>query len=58
MLKSLKKSARKEKAKRVAVIKNGHAAAELAKSGKRWATHTGSYMSLTDVLAIEATKQK
>lgn len=43
---------------KVAVIKNGHSAAELAESGERWATHTGRYMTLEEVLAIEAVKQK
>lgn len=63
MLKSPKEPTKKETAtadrpKRVAVIKNGHTAAELAESGERWATHAGPYMTLTEVLSIEAAKQK
>ncbi len=41
----------------VAVIKNGHTDAELAESGERWVNHTGPYMTLAEVLAIEAAKQ-
>lgn len=58
MLKPPKKPNREETSKRAAVIKNGHTTAELAESGERWATHAGTYMTLTDVVAIEAAKQK
>lgn len=58
MLKSPKEPTKKETPKRVAVIKNGHTAAELAESGERWATHAGPYMTLTEVMAIEAAKQE
>lgn len=42
---------------KVQVIKNGHTAEEMAESGERWATHTGPYMTLAEVLAAEAAKQ-
>ncbi len=58
MLKSPKKTIKKETPKKVAVIKNGHTAAELAESGERWANHTGPYITLAEVLAIEAAKGK
>lgn len=63
MLKSPKKPTKRETAtadrpKMVAVIKNGHSAAELAESGERWVNHTGPYMTLAEVLAVEAAKQK
>ncbi|QHV98379.1 hypothetical protein [Spirosoma endbachense] len=42
---------------RVRAIKNGHTAAELAESGERWANHSGPYLTLEEVMALEANKQ-
>ena len=44
--------------KMVAVIKNGMTEQEMKESGKGWATHEGSYMTLQEVLDIEAAKQR
>ncbi len=41
----------------VAVIKNGMTEQEMKESGERWATHEGPYMTLQEVLDIEAAKQ-
>lgn len=51
-------SSQKRPLKQTVVIKNSHTAPELAESGERWATHSGPYMTLVDVLAIEATYPK
>lgn len=40
------------------MVKNGHTDAELAESGERWSAHTGPYLSMTDILVIEADEQK
>ncbi|SOD88585.1 hypothetical protein SAMN06269250_2741 [Spirosoma fluviale] len=61
MLKSANNKGKKTqvtKASKVKVIKNGHTSAELAESGERWATHSGPYLTLEDVLAIEASKRQ
>lgn len=42
----------------VAVIKNGMTEQEMKESGERWATHEGPYMTLQEVLDIEAAKQR
>ena len=42
--------------KLVAVIKNGHTDAELDEMEERWANHSGPYLTLADVLAIEKAK--
>ncbi len=44
--------------KLVAVIKNGMTEQEMKESGEDWATHTGPYMTLKDVLTLEADRQK
>ena len=40
-------------AKMVAVIKNGHTAAELNEMGERWVNHEGPYLTLAETIAIE-----
>jgi hypothetical protein len=52
-----KKSAQSPTPKMVAVIKNGMTEQEMKESGERWATHEGPYMTLQEVLDIEAAKQ-
>ena len=61
MLKSANNKGKKTQAlnrPKVKVIKNGHTSAELADSGERWATHSGTYLTLEEVLALEAANQK
>ena len=53
-----KKAAQSSTPKLVAVIKNGMTEQEMKESGERWATHTGPYMTLQEVLAVEAAKQR
>ena len=55
---SSRKSAQSPMPKMVAVIKNGMTEQEMKESGKGWATHEGSYMTLQEVLDIEAAKQR
>ncbi|ADB42996.1 hypothetical protein [uncultured Spirosoma sp.] len=43
--------------KMVAVIKNGHTAAELKEMGERWANHQGPYLTLAETIAIEKAKR-
>lgn len=47
----------KKQSKRIAVVKNDMTRQEMAESGKAWATHKGSYMTLAEVLIIEKAKQ-
>ena len=42
----------------IAIIKNGMTDQEMAESGEAWANHQESYMTLTEVLAIEKAKQE
>ena len=44
--------------KLVSVIKNSMTEQEMKESGEAWATHTGPYMTLEEVLAIEKAKQQ
>ena len=44
--------------KLVAVIKNGMTEQEMRESGEAWATHTGPYLTLAEVIAIEKAKQQ
>lgn len=44
--------------KRVAVIKNGHTDAEFGEMEERWVNHQGPYLTLTEVLTLEAEKAK
>jgi hypothetical protein len=53
-----KKSAQSSTPKLVAVIKNGMTEQEMKESGEQWATHKGPYMTLQEVLDIEAAKQQ
>lgn len=50
--------AMKKQPKMVVVIKNGLTKQEMKESGERWATHEGPYMTLQEVLDIEAAKQR
>jgi len=50
--------AMKKQPKLVVVIKNGLTKQEMKESGERWATHEGPYMTLQEVLDIEAAKQR
>lgn len=56
MVKSAKQSNQKANPKRVAVIRNGMTAAEMKASGEEWANHKGPYMTLKEVLSVEANK--
>lgn len=58
MVRSSKKTSKKSVPQVAIVVKNGHTDAELAESGERWSAHTGPYLSVTDILVIEADKQK
>jgi hypothetical protein len=59
MLKSPKNPNKKTTAapKMVAVIKNGHTAAELKEMGERWVNHQGPYLTVAETIAIEKAKQ-
>jgi len=52
-----KRAAQPPMPKLVAVIKNGMTEQEMKESGEQWATHKGPYMTLQEVLNIEAAKQ-
>ena len=52
------KSTQSPTPKMVAVIKNGMTEQEMKESGERWATREGPYMTLQEVLDIEAAKQR
>lgn len=41
----------------IAVIKNGMTDEEMRVSGDAWAAHTGPYLTLAEVLAIEKAKE-
>lgn len=59
MLKSPRDSNKKHiTPKRTVVIKNGMTEQEMDESGEAWANHTGSYLTLAEVLAIEKAKQQ
>lgn len=58
MLKTKKKPTKKAAPKLIAVIKNGHTEAELDEMEERWVNHQGPYMTLQQVIAIEAAKQQ
>lgn len=53
-----KKAAQSPMPKLIAVIKNGMTEQEMKESGEHWANHKGAYMTLQEVLAIEAAKQR
>ncbi|MFD2938371.1 hypothetical protein [Spirosoma flavum] len=53
-----KKAVQSPTSKLVAVIKNGMTEQEMKESGEQWATHKGPYMTLQEVLAVEAAKQR
>lgn len=57
MLKTPKNHNRKLAPKTVAVIKNGHTSSELKEMGERWVNHSGPYLTLEEVIAIEQAKQ-
>lgn len=57
MLKSPKSPTSKGAKKMIAVIKNGHTAAELKEMGERWVNHQGPYLTLAETIAIEKAKQ-
>lgn len=57
MLKSPKSPNKKGAQKMVAVIKNGHTAAELKEMGERLVNHQGPYLTLAETVAIEKAKQ-
>jgi len=42
--------------KLIAVLKNGMTEAEMQESGDAWANHQGSYLTLAEILSIEAAK--
>lgn len=57
MVKSTKQHNQKATPKRIAVIKNGMTAAEMKISGDHWVNHKGAYLTMAEVMAIEADKQ-